>query len=710
MKSVSTIIRESAVISLMAGLLMAGWQTGLAAYSMRSFAASPISWIHFALYTLGGFIILSLVMLMPAVIAAMLYGLRAKAWETGAIRRFLLTGLIGTLLIAYTLTFAYWLDKPIVTEGNLSLRNSLTVVVIMVLSYILSWVISLGLHQLWESRTDRTRWNLLWGWWIFMAVLPPIGLAIIKLFSRTSYLFVIAIIAIIGLALLLLLYRAGPKFHDWLIQGKSKRPLWAVVLIFVVYAVTWPFPEAIRRGEPSSPDHPPVVLITIDTLRPDALTCYPEGTCLRLGSPNIDKLASEGVLFEQAYAAASWTRPSVPSFLSGLPPSAHGAFVDDTSKLADGATTLAEILQDNGYATGGFVVNLILRAGSGNEQGFDVYVEERTLQNWGRKLLFQTLIDRVRLHWPEPMTPNDNPLMERNAVRRANNFIREHSGERFFLWLHLLAPHENFYPPREYRERAESEWGIRVPSIDVNRQGDMQFGWPAGSPERLSGLLALYAGEVAFADDSVGELVGTLEETGLMDECVLMLTSDHGQEFYEHDRTRHGHSLYPEVVHVPLIFRWPSGIPEGVRIEEPVSLVDLAPTALDLAGVDAYLNGEPAEFTGSSLVPLLNGEPYIPMPIFFERLLYFDQDLQGVLFDNLLYIGGSNSIFHSRLYNLLDDPGAFSNIIADRPEDAERLALYLAEYDELCASIAQRIGATRSGFDQEQLRALGYVN
>jgi arylsulfatase A-like enzyme len=400
----------------------------------------------------------------------------------------------------------------------------------------------------------------------------------------------------------------------------------------------------------------------------------------------------------------------VPSFLSGLPPGALTNLTDGGTRLTDGATTLAEILNGAGYVTFGIVDNSFLAEGSGNEQGFDYYFEEMTSQAENRRLLFQKLIDRIRLRLPEITSPNTNPYMERDAVRRARDFVSLHSGERFFLWLHLYTPHQMYYPPKEYRDRVENELGITVPEIDVIRQEDMKNGWPAGTPERLNGLLAYYAGDVAFADDLVGEVIMSLKENDIYDSSLVVISSDHGEEFYEHERLEHSQSLYPEVIHVPLIFRYPGQIQSGIRINTPVSLIDLAPTILELARVDSASFDLPVKFFSESFVPLIDRDVYIPRPVFVERPLLFDQNIKAVIFNGLLYIGGSESILHAKLFDITNDPGAYYDIIRDRPDEATFMAGLITEFEETCAETSERIGATGMDEDIEKLRTLGYVN
>jgi len=709
MKSIKIILSESLQLSLMVGLPVAGWQTAVATSTMDHQLATLGTWVHFVLYTLGGFVLLNLAVMIPVAIVVWILVSSSKGNNAENTKRALLIGLIGTLAVILIGTLELFGSRSLIGPVDKSLQGLAYVILLVIFAYISAYIIASGVLFILNSKSLKWKWGVLWGWWFTASFIPAIGLSIKRIFQGNLSVIGLLISGIIVIVLIFAIVKNSHKWTSWILD--SPKRLWITFAIGVtLFIITWPIPAKIRHGQPVSDKHPPVILITIDTLRADALTSYPEEEIWRLGTPNIDRLASNGVLFEKAFSAAPWTRPSVPSFLSGLPPSAHGAFADESAKMADGATTLAEILRDSGYATGGFAVNSILRKGSGNEQGFDIYLEEMTYQEVSRKLLFQRLIDRFRLPWPEIAVPNNNPYMERDAVQRATSFIRNHSDERFFLWLHLLAPHTVFYPPNQYRELAARQWDIQTSSIDVLRQEMMKNGWPTATRSRLDSLLALYAGEVRFSDDNVGIVLDTLEEVGLIDSSIVIISSDHGEEFYEHDKFTHGRSLYPEVVHVPFIIHCPDKLESGIRIGEPVSIVDIPPTVLDLAAIDASLNGRPAEFTGMSLMPMISGEEYIPRPVFFERPLHFDQELKGVLYNGFYYIGGSNAVLRPRLYNYSNDPNTYFDVILDYPDEAEFMASLLNEYDAICAEIAGRIGAGRSQADTEQLRALGYIN
>lgn len=147
-----------------------------------------------------------------------------------------------------------------------------------------------------------------------------------------------------------------------------------------------------------------------------------------------------------------------------------------------------------------------------------------------------------------------------------------------------------------------------------------------------------------------------------------------------------------------------------MRIEQRVSLVDIPPTVLHLVDAGQQLSGNDAEFTGSILTPLLVGNQMEPRPIFFDSPLYFDRNLKGVIYGDLLYIGGNDAVLRPRLYDLSEDPDAYFDIIRDRPEDAAFLSELLLEHADLCGEIADRIDAGSGAADTELFRSLGYIN
>lgn len=268
-----------------------------------------------------------------------------------------------------------------------------------------------------------------------------------------------------------------------------------------------------------------VVLITIDTLRADRLGAYgyePAHT------PHLDRLADEGVLFTEAYAQVPLTLPSHASILTGLYPPDHGSRLNATYTFRKDLPTLATILQEEKYATGAFVSAYVLDSAFGLDAGFDVYDDQ--------------------------MQGTDFDVPERTAhetVSRAIAWLEEESDRPFFLWVHLFEPHYPYSPAEPFAQ---------------------QF---AQSP---------YDGEVATSDAAVGRLVNFLEEQGLLDETLIIATSDHGESLGEHGERTHGILIYDATMQIPLIVRPPHRQTEpaaaGRRVEGMVETIDIAPTVL----------------------------------------------------------------------------------------------------------------------------------
>ena len=345
--------------------------------------------------------------------------------------------------------------------------------------------------------------------------------------------------------------------------------------------------EARLLYPPSSPPKN-VLLISVDTLRADRLGCYGYG---RPTSPRIDGLAAEGVRFHQAISQAPWTTPSHASLLTSRYPSSHrvnqswSKFDRFLSQgrgyrvLAEDATTLAEVLQGHGYRTLALTGGATLAAEVGFAQGFDEYRED----SFG-------LLKRVR------------PML--------GKWLQESRDVPFFIFLHTFEVHA----PYLHTEMTE---GVLT---DANREAISTRSREPGHEDvdgfasllRELGLFrrdvasALYDGGIRFTDAFLGRLLDDLGRLGLAERTLVVLTSDHGEEFADHDPSRfydaHCQTVYDEVIRVPLVLRLPGRIPGGRVVDAPVELVDVAPTILDVLGIDV-----PGAMEGKSLLALAAG-------------------------------------------------------------------------------------------------------
>jgi arylsulfatase A-like enzyme len=402
-----------------------------------------------------------------------------------------------------------------------------------------------------------------------------------------------------------------------------------------------------------------VVLVTFDTTRADHLGCYGNAAAR---TPTLDRLAREGVLFEDAYSSVPLTAPSHATILTGKYPMAHGVRDNGLFVLAPEQRTLAEILKGQGYHTGAAVGGFPLVARYGLNQGFDRYD------------------DRLTPAYDSPLAggvPRKNGFaFEERSAARVNEAVFEwldaQGQEPFFLWVHYYDPHQPNRPPPPY---------------------DQLF------------ADSLYDGEIAYADESLGTLLDHLKRRGVYDRTLLVMTADHGEGLGEHDELTHSYLLYNSTLHVPLIVRGPR-VPAGRRVPGRVRLVDVAPTVLEALGVPV-----PPDMQGRSLAPLFAqaGGARADRIHYAESLsprLSQNWGEQRALFDGRWkYVHGPRP----ELFDLTADPKELHNLAATRPDQAASMR------DELVDFLKRNSppgGSRMTAVDEEtraHLQALGYL-
>ena len=320
---------------------------------------------------------------------------------------------------------------------------------------------------------------------------------------------------------------------------------------------------------------PNVLLIVIDTLRADYLSCQGYG---RPTSPNLDAFASEGALFENCYSAASWTPPSHASLLTGQPTNVHKA---DTQPLDGRLPTLAEVMSHNGYRSAAFSANEgFFTARRRFDRGFQRFDDE--FWNWN-EWLTGTVYGNS---WIRPVL---NSLFGANddygrvrGPQISDAYLRWLAGGKgrpSFAVLNYMDVHDPYNAPPPFRSRFGGE---RLPTLT----GAERWVWQRTEEERQT-RRNNYASCAAYADDCVGRLLRALDERGLASNTLVIITSDHGEMLGEHNLFRHGASLYPEVLHVPLIMRWPGHVPAAKRLQTVVSNRAIASTIVALTGMEA---------------------------------------------------------------------------------------------------------------------------
>jgi arylsulfatase A-like enzyme len=444
----------------------------------------------------------------------------------------------------------------------------------------------------------------------------------------------------------------------------------------------------------------PLVLITIDTLRADRLSCYGYE---RIQTPSLDRLASQGVRFETVLAQSSWTLPSFASLFTSTYPTVNGV-VSSRNRLDDARTTLAELLQQRGYLTQAFVSNGWLQKPFGLHQGFAGYYHEayRPPYYW--------LTNMAVVRAARSAVPALQRLVSYSSgdhvTDLACNWLRTQADGGFFLWIHYMEPHDPYAPPypfnRTWDEGYRGRWRFRSGLLQSFRTGV----WLR--PREKRHLEALYDGEIEFVDQCVGRILDTLEETGLAHRSLVVATSDHGEEFWEHDNVGHGHSLYQEVLRVPLIMRWPGTIPEGAVVEEPFRLLDLAPTLLGLLGVDTG-----PEMQGAARLPVSGGAADSSIASFGEALIYYEER-KSVLTDRwkLIYAPRNQK---TELYDVESDPQEAFNVAHAQPATRDSLLslvlTWMEQSEAAHGGLPTESGsrAVVNGALRQQLRAMGYL-
>jgi arylsulfatase A-like enzyme len=411
-----------------------------------------------------------------------------------------------------------------------------------------------------------------------------------------------------------------------------------------------------------------VVIIGVDTVCSDHLSCYGYD---RETSPEIDNLAARGTLFENAVSQAPWTLPSFATIFTSLYPVQHGASAQNT-KLRTDHPTLAMMLLKKGYSTAGIINAPFLRPEYKLDRGFEHY----------------------------DYKPPFAGRIAGGTTADALAWIDEHIDEHFFIFVHYFDPHEPYAPPEPYDTKfcpdysGELSAPFSLSFFPRARATDFET-MKTVSEADWNYIRALYDGEICYADQAIGDLIAGIDERGLTDNTLIVFLSDHGEEFFEHGGFEHGHTLYNELVKVPLIISLPGQIPENARIADHVRLIDVAPTVLDLLGITP-----PAHLQGASLKPLITGKgeviapegSLLPPGIGYSESLLYGTERKSILAYPWKYTYEVMTGNHM-LFNLMADPDEMEDVSAADAEALRPLEELLARtmfgisetwYIELC--------------------------
>ncbi len=393
-----------------------------------------------------------------------------------------------------------------------------------------------------------------------------------------------------------------------------------------------------------------LVVITLDTTRADRIGAYGYKDT---ETPAFDRVAREGVLFEQAVSVAPLTLPAHSSMFTGKLPPEHGVRDNGGFFLGAEQLTLAEVLKSRGYQTGGFVSAYVLDSKWGIDQGFDTYFDDFDTGDSGRSS-FAT----------------QRPGNE--VVDKALPWIREHKAQPFFAWVHLYDAHS-----------------------------------PHKAPDAVAAKYAShpYNGEITFADTQVARVLAELDSLNVSENTVVMIMGDHGESLGDHGEAGHGFFVYNSVTHVPFAIRAPFSLAKGRKVADPVRSIDVMPTALDLLGI-----APPPGISGVSLAPLMAGAPELNLDAYSEAMYplhhYGWSDLRALRAGRYKVIDAPRP----ELYDLATDPNEATNLFESRRALGDRM---IAQLRTLEGGLKKTEAALPAGDvdpeARERLAALGYV-
>ncbi len=430
------------------------------------------------------------------------------------------------------------------------------------------------------------------------------------------------------------------------------------------------------QGEDRRPN---IVVYLIDALRTDRVGCYGDD---RGVTPHIDEFASSALVFTGAQAQTSWTRPAVASIFTGLLPQQHGA-IDKKDALPESATTIAELLSSAGYESAAVVSNGNVSQVYGFAQGFSYYKYLQEIEI-GEHVVRSEEVNKAVFSWLDEVRGEDP----------------------FFLYIHTVDPHLPYAPPETVRQRFAP--GVADPSIGSVEAVNKIAAEPAlVTPSLVDQLGSLYDGEVAANDATFGELMAGLRARGLVDDTVIVVLSDHGEEFFDHHGWTHGNTLFAEMLDVPLIIRIPGVAP--MAVPEIVQHVDIFATLLDLAG----LKPQPGVF-GRSARPLWSGDPETEWTDRGLSHLQIKERFGEAWADprwKMLTRRLANGEIRASLFDRVEDPTEQIDLADQRPDLVEALR---SRYREELSAAGGTLDGVAVDEDREaeieaQLRALGYL-
>jgi len=498
-------------------------------------------------------------------------------------------------------------------------------------------------------------------------------------------------------------------------------------IIFIVFLISF-YPSRAKKYEDfiSSERQPlNIVLILIDALRADHLSCYGYP---RVTSPNIDSIASEGVIFTNAFSNSCWTKPATATIFSSIYLSSHNVY-KLSSGLSDKMIILPEVLKKKGFSTAIISSNFFVAPSYGFDQGVDFFyaIQPSVIQHLSLGIIMNDLSKKIGIINPIYLLIHMEYFLLKGTLsypsaNRLNkvlfDWIDSVNGKSFFAYLHYNDVHDPYFPPAPYDEmfltslQSEIHSSLKPslkntqPALAISRMPDS-----FSLDEKQNYLISQYDGGIRYTDSCIGELIDELRKRKILDQTLIIITSDHGEEFFEHGGWGHSKiKLYDTNIHIPLIMRYPKKIPPGTVITELVQQVDLMPTILDMSETD--LNAY-KQMQGYSLKQLINqgderfNSRFVISESYRNRKENFIRAIRN--HKNKLILSDIRGKVELSLFDLVLDPEEKVNIADRERKKKDYLLQQLIKFINNLPQYSYAEQLTIDDETKERLKALGYI-
>lgn len=519
------------------------------------------------------------------------------------------------------------------------------------------------------------------------------------------------------------------------------------MLVLILFYIHIPKLEKFFQSPPGNGNiaKPNIILITLDTLRADHLSCYGYN---RKTSPFIDKIANEGILFNECISPSSWTLPSHASIFTGLYPSEHGAIHSalqrNKSKLDKSFTTLAEIMEKNGYLTAGFIGGPYLSSEFGLSQGFEYYNDILIPSDMTfviNKLTFTDILITAFKKFINPRKISEvleyyisdianyiynehfsKKLLDINGWKKkadeinsvALPWIEKNKDSRFFLFINYFDTHTPYKLPIGFDNLFDRGYKGKLKGLPGELYSISSHAY-SPTDDDFKYLISLYDSQICFLDMNIRKLFEKLDSCKINNDTIVIITSDHGESFGEHGLVNHGFSLYDDNIRVPLILWGLDKIGGSRKINTQTSTVDILPTILDITNIPI-----PNNIHGKSLLRLISDDHGFERPVVLSEIFddiavhrfgdEFKRDLKSFRSKEWKYISSSNG--KNELYNLINDKKEIDNIIKSENKISDKFEKIKDEFLISLNSVlpGKDTKAEVGNNIKEKLKALGYIN